>query len=375
MLFTALSVAGIMVELRSSTLPQVEMPIIPTVSITHVSPQTMKLNVSSQGIVAPYEEISLIAEVSGKVLFIHPSLVSGGFFEANDLLLTIDPRDYDYAIIAAQAKVAEAKRILISERAQVEQAHSEWEALGKGVASDLVLRKPQLAEAEAKLQAAEADLAKAKLDRSRCELHAPFSGRVLSKKIGRGQFLQTGSVVAQIFSNDIAEIRLPISIEQLAFLKLPLGKLSGKWPNVTLRAEIAGQTQQWQGHIVRSEAAIDNTSGQLFLIAQVKNPEQATSEHLPLLSGLFVQAEIEGVARDGLFALPRTSVNNLHQVKLINDEQKLELRKVDVLRHEKDKTIIKSGLNSGERVVISEMSMPVAGMKVVAMESQISNKP
>lgn len=376
-LFVALGATWAMLVSRSSALPQLPIPIIPTVTVVSVTPQKLTLNVSSQGIVAPREEIDLVSDVSGKVLQIHPSMVSGGFFEANDLLLTIDPRDYDYAIVAAQAKVAEAKRVLMSERAQVEQAHSEWQALGQGQASDLVLRKPQLAEAQAKLQAAEADLNKAKLDRSRCELRAPFSGRVLSKKIGRGQFLQVGSVVARIFANDITEIRLPISIEELAFLNLPFSNatISNQWPNVTLHAEIGGQIQRWQGRIVRSEAAIDNSSGQLFLVAQVKNPDKVNLAHLPLFSGLFVQAEIDGVARDGLFVLPRTAVNSLHQIKLVNNEQRLEFRKVDVLRNEKDKSIIKSGLNFGERVIISEMPMPIAGMQVVAIDAHTANTP
>lgn len=376
-LLAALGASGSMITLRLSTLPQTTLPTIPTVTVVRVAPQKLKLNVLSQGVVVPREEIDLIAEVGGKVLQIHPSLVSGGFFEANDLLLMIDPRDYDYAIITARAKVAEAKRELINERAQVEQAHSEWQALGQGEPSDLVLRKPQLAEAEAKLQAAEADLAKAKLDRSRCEVRAPFSGRVLSKKIGRGQFLQTGNVIARIFANDIAEIRLPISIDQLAFLNLPLGNrtTSSQWPNVLLRADIGGKSQQWQGRIVRSEATLDNSSGQLFLVAQVKNPDNASSEHSPLLSGLFVQAEIEGVTRSELFALPRMAVNNLQQVKLVNHEQRLELRKVDVLRNEKDRTIIQSGLSLNERVVISEMPMSVAGMQVIAVEFQTASTP
>ena len=371
-LLTAVGTTWAMIELRPSTLPTATEPVVPTVQIVHVAPQTLKLNVISQGVVAPREEIDLIAEVGGKVLKMHPALVSGGFFEANDILLTIDPRDYDYAIIAAKAKIAEAKRVLTYEHAQFEQAKSEWQALGQGEASDLALRKPQLAEAEAKLQAAEADLAKAKLDRSRCEVRAPFAGRVLSKQVGRGQFLLKGSVIARIFANDVAEIRLPIGIDQLAFLDLPQGNKTPKtrWPNVVLHAEIGGQLQHWPGLIVRSEATLDKSSGQLFLVAQVEQPDRSTTDRVPLLSGLFVHAEIEGVSRDKVFALPRTALNTLQQVRLVDNEQRLELRQVEVLRTETDRVIIKSGLKSGEQVVISEMPMLVAGMRVVVAETE-----
>lgn len=377
-LSVSIAAAWAMIASRPGAMPPSVEPAPPSVEIESVAPKTLRLNVMSQGVVSPREQIDLIAEVAGKVVQVHPALVSGGFFAANEILLTIDPRDYDYAIVVAQAKVAEAKRVLINERAQVEQADSEWRALGEGEASDLALRKPQLAEAEAKLQAAEADLAKARLDRSRCELRAPFSGRVLSKQVGRGQFLASGSAIARIFANDVAEVRLPVGIEQLAFLDLPLGRqasVPGRWPKVALHAEVGGKPRYWQGRIVRSEAALDSASGQLFLVAQIDQPDQVTPERAPLLSGLFVQAEIEGVLHQGLFALPRSALNTLQQVKLVNAEQRLAFRQVEVLRSEADRVIVKSGLNPGDRVVVSEMPMPVEGMRVSVAASEVAVTP
>lgn len=344
---------------------------IPTVNVVRAEPQSLRLNVMSQGVVTPREAIDLVTEVGSKVVQVHSAMVAGGFFAVNELLLTIDPRDYDYAIVVAEAQLAEAQRVLINEQAQVEQAQSEWQALGEGEPSPLALRKPQLAEAQAKLKAAEADLAKAKLNRSRCELRAPFAGRVLSKQAGLGQYIPSGAVVARIYASDVAEIRLPIGTEQLAFLELPLGQnaKNGRWPAVTLRAELAGKPQSWQGRIVRSEAALDDNSGQLYLVAQVAEPFRETPDSQPLLSGLFVQAEIEGVRRDGLFILPRTALSSLQQAKLVNAEQRLEIRQLEVLRQEAERIVIKAGLNPGDRVVVSEMPVPVAGMKVNAVEA------
>ncbi|TPQ24826.1 efflux RND transporter periplasmic adaptor subunit [Methylomonas koyamae] len=371
-LSAAVGAAWAMIALRPSSLPAPAEPPIPRVEVVRAQPQTLQMNVHSQGVVAPREAIDLIAQVSGKVEQMHPALVSGGFFKADELLATIDPRDYDYAIVATQAEIAEAKRVLINERAQAEQALSEWQALGQGEASDLALRKPQLAEAEAKLQAAAADLAKAKLDRSRCEIRAPFSGRVLSKQVGRGQFLPAGATIARIYANDIAEIRLPVGINELAFLDLPLGQAgrAAHWPAVTLSAEVAGQPQTWRGRIVRSEAELDSSSGQLFLVAQVEQPDHSRDGAAPLLSGLFVQAEIEGVARAGLYALPRSALNNLQQVKLVDAEQRLVFRDVEILRSEPDRVVVKSGLQAGDRVVVSDLPLPVAGMRVEAAPSQ-----
>ncbi|WP_347987685.1 efflux RND transporter periplasmic adaptor subunit [Methylomonas sp. AM2-LC] len=366
-LLIALAFSWVLFTLHPQPEPQISTPAIPEVMVLRVKPQTLGLNVVSQGVVTPREEIDLVSEVPGKVVQMHPSLVAGGFFKANDLLLTIDPRDYEYAIIATQAHIAEAKRVLVAEQAQVEQAHSEWLALGEGEASELALRKPQLAEAQAKLQAAQADLSKAQLNRSRCELRAPFAGRVLTKQAGMGQFMPAGTVIARIYASDVAEIRLPISHEQLAFLNLPLAlphANSNLWPKVTLTADLGGHRHQWLGRIVRSEAAVSPDSGQWYLVAQVSDPFHPVANRPPLLKGLFVQAEIEGVELGDVYRLPRNSVSLMQTVKLVNTEQKLEIRKVEVVRTETESVVIKTGIMPGERVVISELPIAIDGTPV-----------
>ena len=198
---------------------------------------------------------------------------------------------------------------------------------------------------------------------------------MLSKQAGLGQYIPAAAVVARIYASDTAEVRLPIGTEQLAFLQLALGNKSGHWPAVTLRAELAGKLASWQGRIVRSEAALDDSSGQLYLIAQVAEPFAEKSDQPPLLNGLFVQAEIEGVWREGLFTLPRSAVNSLQQVKLVNAAQQLEFRQVDILRSEAERLIVKAGLRAGDRVIVSELPVPVAGMKLkIAQTSPLSQK-
>ncbi|MGZ8947081.1 MAG: efflux RND transporter periplasmic adaptor subunit, partial [Methylococcaceae bacterium] len=223
-------------------------------------------------------------------------------------MLTIDPRDYDYAIIEAEARIAEARRELISEQAQGEQARNEWQALGNGKPTPLAVREPQLAEARAKLKSAEAELAKARLKRSRCELRAPFAGRVHEKHIGLGQYVQSGEKLARIYSTDVAEIRLPIAVEQLAFVDLPLGKThttSARRPKVTLTTDFAGTTPTWEGRILCTEGMMDEASGQLYAVAAVLDPYAQTARQTPLLAVVFVKAVIEGQAQPDLFVLPQ----------------------------------------------------------------------
>jgi len=338
----------------------------PGVAVLRVQPQRLRLNVRSQGVAAPRTEIDLVSDVAGKVVGLHPGFAAGGFFGRGEVLVSVDARDYELAITQAQARIAEAKRLLAFEEAQAEQAASEWQALGDGQPpTPLSLHVPQLAEARAKLKAAEADLAKARLQRERCELRAPFAGRVRDKHIGLGQSLQAGEKLARLYSTDSAEVRLPLPADQLGWLDLPDGRRAGQaGPKVVLSAEFAGLPRQWEGRIIRAEGAVDEATGLLAVVAEVREPYAGKNGQPPLLAGLFVQAEIDGVERDGLFTLPASAVNSADEALLADAEDRLRVRRLDILRHEPARVLVKGGLKVGERVVTSEIQTPVEGMKL-----------
>lgn len=335
----------------------------PLVDVIQVHPRMLQINVHSQGVVQPRDQIDMVPEVAGKIVHIHQGLVPGGFFEAGDLLYAVDPRDYDYAVVDAKAAIAQAQHQVLFEEAQAEQARSEWLALGEGEPTPLALREPQLAEARAKLQAAEADLERAKLRRKRCELHAPFDGRVLEKYAGLGQYVQTGDKLARVYATDVAEVRLPVAVEQLGFLDLPLSGDRGG-PDVLLTTELAGVRHRWDGRIVRTEGSLDEASGLLHLVAEVRRPYQRENDEMPLMAGLFVQAEIEGREQTGLFELPAGAVNSMQEAWFVDQDDRLRIRRLEVLHWQKDRIWVKSGLNSDDRIVLAGLQVPVEGMKV-----------
>ncbi len=392
LLLLGMGAAWAIMAFRPRIVTQAPKTEVPLVSVIQVEPQTIRLNVHSQGIVIPRNEIDLIPEVAGKVIYLHPDFVAGGYFDRNSLLVTIDPRDYDAAIVQAQVQIAEAKRQLAMEEAQADQAHNEWQALGEGRPSALAMREPQLAEARAKLKSAEANLTLTRIKRSRCELRAPFAGRLQSKNIGLGQFIQPGEKLARIYSTDVAEIRLPLATSQLSFLDLPLGdpgfqeptrsragafrqslgQAGERGPKVSLSTEFAGVMQTWQGRIVRTEGALDESTGVLYAVAEVQNPYQQKDNRSPLLSGLFVQAEIEGKSMQGVFTLPQLAINTAQEVMLVDASQKLHIRHVDVLRNEADRVLVNGGLNAGDLIVLSGIDVPVEGMTVRLNENAMS---
>jgi RND family efflux transporter MFP subunit len=370
-LLSSLTGAWALVALRPPTPSQPPHSEPPLVQTVRLEPQTLRLAVRSQGVATPRNEIDLVAQVAGQVTKLHPSLAAGGFFEAGEVLMAVDPRDYDLAIEEAEARIAEARRQVATEEAQAEQARSEWQALGEGRPTPLTLHEPQLAEARARLKAAEADRAKARLQRSRCEWRAPFAGRVREKKVGLGQYVRPGDALARIYATDAAEVRLPLSKDQLASLDLPLGSRDSRLragPRVVLSTDFAATPRRWEGRIVRVEGALDEATGLLHVVAEVRDPYAAKDGQPPLMAGLFVQAEIEGKAQAGLFVLPPGAVNAAQESLWVDGENRLRIRRLDIVQNEPERVVAK-GLPAGGRLVVSGVQVPVEGMAVRPQES------
>jgi len=178
--------------------------------------------IHAQGTVQAKRQIELVPEVAGKIIWVSPDFAQGGLFSKGDKLVLIDPRNYEFAVARAQASVADARNKLVLEEAEAELAKTEWEDLGGGEASPLVLRVPQMATARAKLASAKADLDRALLDLERTVIKAPFDGRVEEKKVDIGQYVSLGSQLAVLYSTDVAEISLPLTDRELGKLDLQL---------------------------------------------------------------------------------------------------------------------------------------------------------
>ncbi|MFP4519967.1 MAG: efflux RND transporter periplasmic adaptor subunit, partial [Oceanicaulis sp.] len=138
-----------------------------SVFVAEAAPRSVQLAVNTQGEVAPLIEIDLTAQVAGRIDYVDPSFVEGGFFEAGQTLIRVEDADYRLAVTRAEALVAQRRQQLVREQAETDLAREEWESLGDGEASALTLREPQLADARAQLAAAEASLAEARLNLSR----------------------------------------------------------------------------------------------------------------------------------------------------------------------------------------------------------------
>lgn len=322
----------------------------------------------SQGTVRPKRAIELVPEVAGKIVWISPSFSNGGSYAKDQVLVRIDPSNYQFAIERARANVADAEAKLALEVAEGEIARQDWEDISNGrVATDLALRKPQLIGAQAKLGSANADLHKAELDLTRTEISAPFKGRVDVKRSDIGQYVSLGTNLADLYSTDTAEIFLPLTDKQLSKINLQSTYGKAKPLAIVLSAKVNGKLRNWQGHIVRTAGAIDQTSRVLNVIVEVKNPYDVPQSGAPLLNGSFVRAEIPGVTIDDVISVPRSALRNQSQVVIVDEDNKMWSRPIEIM-HSNPKSILVRGIANGSLVVISPLDMLIEGTEVTVQE-------
>ncbi|MFT7221939.1 MAG: RND family efflux transporter MFP subunit [Candidatus Azotimanducaceae bacterium] len=336
-----------------------------SIRVVEIDSHRVELTVRSQGSVVPHKQSELVPEVDGKVKWMSPNLVAGGYFDKGEVLLRLDDRDY-------QAKVGRSQAALSRAEAEEELARFERQRMDELVkrkltsqsTMEVVLRNHRIAQAT--LTEAKIALEQAKRDLARTELRAPYFGLVRTEQVDMGQFLSRGQSIASIYGGESAEIRLPVADRQLAYLDLPLGQRGelgkDKAPTVLITTEYGGVDYEWVGKLVRTEAEIDAKSRMVTAVARVENAENPNQPNLPV--GLFVNAEIKGRWVEDIVTLPRGALRNLNQVLIVDTDNRIEFRNVDILRYEDDNVMISGGLNTGDLVNISPIQTVIEGMKV-----------
>jgi RND family efflux transporter MFP subunit len=324
------------------------------VDVERLETLSAQLAVRSQGSVLPRTQTLLGAEVSGAIVQISPKFIPGGVFRAGEVLLRIDSTDYEVAVRQAEALVKQRK-IEYEGAAKLRQQGYRAEA--------------EYASAAAALASAEAELVRAQRNLERTAIRLPYEGMVLSKDADLGQFVSPGTRLGVTFATDFAEVRLPLTDQDLAFVDLPeateiaeTGASEG--PAVTLSATRMGKPAQWQAHIVRSEGVVDEKSRVTYAIARIDDPYRLHQEGIPLPVGTFVTADISGRTLDDVVRVPRSALRAASQVLVVDDDNRIRIRDVSVIRSDAQYAYIGEGVEAGERIAISAIETPLNGMYV-----------
>ncbi|WOT04851.1 efflux RND transporter periplasmic adaptor subunit [Shewanella youngdeokensis] len=320
-------------------------------------------------------ELTYTSEVSGRVEWLADAFESGRVVKKGELLAKLDNTNYQQAVSQAKSSVATAEQALLEEQREGEQAKSEWERSGLSgkPSSPLVLREPQLASAEAALDSAQKDLAKAKRDLSFTEIRAPFDGVIVSRNVQLGSYVNVGGEVAMLYSTDRIEIEIPLSEKQWANLpKIDSANTNDaqKW-SATIKAtgSEANDGQQWSAYVERTHQYVTQDTRQRSLVLVVEQPLQ---QDAPLYPGTFVEATIEGITIDYIWELPSSARSQQGEIWTVNSEGLLQKSAANTVFERQNKIYVMPTEDAtAVQVVKRPLSNFKAGMKVMPLVEEL----
>jgi len=337
--------------------------------------QPYSVILGSYGLIRPTVASSLSAQVSGEIVNVNPNIRNGGVFQIGDVLFEIDPVDYEANVDIAAAALSDAEQVLAEAEARTNQASQDWVRLGNsGDPPPLVLRLPHLKAAEAGVRAASAELRKAEVELQRTRIVAPYDGRALEKLVDVGQVVSSGTPLAEIYSIESVEIRLPLRNSDLQFIDLP----ESLYPSsslieshtVTLQSELDSAVS-WPADLVRTESAIDEAARQLHVIAEIRNPFAVETDGGPALKIFqYVTAEIQGRIVPDAIVVPVSAIYQNSFVYVAEGDY-LQLREVDIAWQNGEEAIIASGLSEGDELILTLLGQVTSGIGIERTNSLI----
>ncbi|KXO09193.1 Membrane fusion protein of RND family multidrug efflux pump [Moritella sp. JT01] len=349
----------------------------PSVRYMNVAFDDAVIPIFSRGIVTAKTQINLNSEVTARVKSVADNFTAGGYFNAGDVLLSMDDEAYKLEVIKTQQAVDGALLHLAESKAKAHVAR-------RGVSSkatSFARHIPQINDAKSRVKAAEADLRLANLKLDHTVITAPFSGRVKAVSVGRGQLVNSGEVIGEIFSLDKMHVRLPVADKYLTLMDLPQQinafvhdanvAESVESPRVILSVSVNNKRYQWQGTITGTEGGLAENRLQ-YVVAEVLNdPEQP----LYLQPGRFVKAEISGREFENIVIIPRLALRNDNKVWLLDEQQRLQIVTVDVIHQGKNQVYINAGLDEGDKLILTPLDVAVNGMKlnVIRLDTGLQN--
>ncbi|WP_333002261.1 efflux RND transporter periplasmic adaptor subunit [Vibrio coralliilyticus] len=328
-----------------------------TVTVASVKSSDHKVLITSHGELLPVEVTQVSAQVSGEVTSWHPNFVAGGVVKRGETLFSIESDNYQAAVLQAEANLASAQASLIEEKAKAEVAKRQAKNLPAKQVTDLYLRKPQVLSAMAQVKSAQAGLKRAKRDLENCKIVAPYDALVVSRDIGVGQYISAGAHVATLNNIEAGEVHIPIAGFDSAFLP---ENYAGVSATVVQRGIIDARRE---GVIERDLGVVDSATRMINMVVRVDDPYAIESDASALKFGSYVEVQFIGKELKHIYRLPQELVNN-RQVWVVNEDNELEPRIVNVLRAEQEFMLISEGLSDEDQIVLTVPEYPQKGMRV-----------
>ena len=373
----------------------------PLVEVRTVFNSRHEVAVSAYGYVVPAKQVSVQAEVEGRVVWRNPRLSPGGFVQKGDVLVRIDPRSYALAVDTEKASLSRAQLEIALEHGRKRVAEREWNlfrglARGLGGAADadaepLARRDPQLHAAQVAAESVRSALERAQLQLERTTLRAPFDAWILEAEAEVGQLLTPQARVATLVGTETYWVQVAVPLNALARLQAPVGEgEEGAGPRVRVWFEVGDHRVARDGRMVRILPDLDEDGAMARVLVALDDPLARTSsvvaaekssvpgngskghlprrarleQAIPILLNAYVNVEITVPALERAFPLPRSALRARDRVYVVDALDKLHIKKVRETWRGPDSVVLVGGLEDGERVVIGRVAAPVEGMAV-----------
>ena len=320
------------------------------------------------GQVMPAREITLGSRVSGQMIEQADIFTPGQRVNEGDLLLRIDPADYQATLEQRQSELQQARADLELEQGQQAVARQEFELLGEDIQTvneALILRQPQLKQAEARLAAARAAVRQAELALERTRVRAPFPAQILSREVSVGSQVSAGQALGRLVGTDQYWVEATVPLTKLQWLRFS-GSPNAAGAQVDLFHDtVWPQGQSRPATLTQLVGELDGNARMARVLITVDDPLSLSDAQgqPPLILGTYVRAEIEGRSIDDVVRLERRLIRRNNTVWVMED-RKLAIRDVTIAFQDEDYAYIRDGLNDGDQVITSELASVVGGAEL-----------
>jgi len=347
---------------RSSAMKRTAM----LVDVTVAEHGTFRPDIVAMGTVRPEQEIELSPRVSGEIISISESFTPGGFVEGGDVLLRIDPADYEVNLLQRQSELRQATADLELELGRQDLASKDYRKLEGTISSEyktLVLREPQLNTARARVEAAQAAVRRAELDLERTRIRAPFAAHIINREANVGSQVSPGETLGRLVGIESYWVEANVPVSNLRWIEFPQDsnrtgssvriRNRAAWPEDTFRA----------GKAHRLIGALENQTRLARVLLTVADPlahDPGSSGLPPLMVGSFVEARIEGKPIEDVIRMDRDFLRQNDTVWLKEDGV-LRIRDVEIVFRDQDNVYIREGLGANDQVVTSNLATVLEG--------------
>ncbi|MDY6853238.1 MAG: efflux RND transporter periplasmic adaptor subunit [Thermodesulfobacteriota bacterium] len=339
----------------------------PMVETVEMKAKMCQVTIPAMGTIKPAVSISLKAQVSGKIKWIHPQFIPGGIIRKGETIIRIDPRDYELALTTKKADLESARYEYRLEQGQQEIAQKEWEILGQDKNSseldrELALRKPHLKQKQAKLEAASAAVEIARLNLERAQIKAPFNAIVKTALVNVGDQASSSTSLAQLVGYDYYYLQLAVPVDSIKWINLPGEKSHGSLVEI-----YSTHGKRYSGRILQLLSDLEEQGRMARIIVKISDPlgirKRGRKNSDSLLLGEFINAKIIGRYVDRVFRMLPEAVHDGKTVWLMDKDKRLAFKEIEILWRD-DKYLYTRGLNNGDQLIVSDLPAPVMGMEI-----------